>query len=126
MSFEENKECLLATASKEGVSSIGYRGSMFVWNGDHLAFWERSHQFGLRHMQENPNVCVLYVDRGRRVGWRFYGQATLYKQGEIRQKIMDGTIQDELDKDPERTGFGVLIRIDLIKRFSGEDIVQKR
>ncbi|MFQ5916401.1 MAG: hypothetical protein ACE5I0_01170 [Candidatus Binatia bacterium] len=44
----------------------------------------------------------------------------------MRQKIMDRTIKAELDKDPERRGYGVLVRIDKIRRYSGDQVLQGR
>jgi len=47
-------------------------------------------------------------------------------EGEMRKKIMERTIKAELDKDPERKGYGVLIRIDRIRRYSGDQVLQER
>ena len=124
--FRDKKFCLLATASKDGRPSVSFRGSVFVWDDEHLALWERSRLWGAEHMEENPNVVVLYADLPARVGWRFIGQATLYKEGEMRQKIMDRTNQAELDRDPDRKGYGVLIRIDAIRGYGGDQVLQKR
>ncbi len=124
--FTDKKYCIWATVSKEGIPSISFRGSTYVWNDEHLAFWERSRQSGCDHIEENPNVVMLYVDFTARVGWRFYGRATLFKEGEMRQRIMDRTIKDELDKDPERKGYGVLIQVDKIRRYSGDALLQER
>jgi hypothetical protein len=60
------------------------------------------------------------------LGWRFYGTATVYKDGEIRQQIMRRTVKGELDKDPERKGYGVLVRVDKIRGYSGFNVVQER
>ena len=124
--FRDGKPCLLATASKDGKPSVSFRGSVFVWDDEHLALWERSRLWGAQHMEENPHVVVLYADIPARVGWRFIGQATVYKEGEMRQKIMDRTIQTELDRDPERKGYGVLIRVDAIRGYSGDQFIQQR
>lgn len=124
--FYDKKTCLLGTASKEGVPSISFRGSLMVYDDDHLATWERSLQSSVDNLEENPHVVVLYVDIGARIGWRFYGEATMYKSGEIRQRIMERTIKEELDKDPERKGYGVLIRVDKIRRFAGDEVLQER
>lgn len=126
--FKDQKTCLLATASKDGMPSISFRGSMFVWDDDHLAYWERSRLSGAEHIEENPNVVVFYFDMTIRppLGWRFIGQATIYKEGEMRQEIMDRTIKDELDKDPERKGYGVLIRVDKIRNYSRDEVLQTR
>lgn len=124
--YADNKPCVWATASKDGEPSISFRGSTFVWDDEHLAIWDRSRQWGARHMAENPRVVMLYADLPARVGWRFYGQTTVYKEGEMRQKIMERTIKDELDRDPERKGYGVLVRVDKIRRYSGDEIIQER
>ncbi|MEE9185731.1 MAG: pyridoxamine 5'-phosphate oxidase family protein [Candidatus Binatia bacterium] len=124
--FTDEKFCVWATSSKEGVPSLSVRGSTFVWDDDHLAFWERSRQSGAEHIEENPHVAMFYLDYKGKVGWRFYGEAKLHKEGEMRQKIMDRTIKAELDKDPERKGYGVLIRIGKIRRYSGDAILQER
>jgi predicted pyridoxine 5'-phosphate oxidase superfamily flavin-nucleotide-binding protein len=124
--FRDKKYCLWATSPKEGVPDMSFRGSTFVWDDEHIAFWDRSRGLSTKNLEENPKVCMLYVDFADRIGWRFYGQATIHKEGEMRQKIMERTIKDELDKDPERKGFGVLVRVDKIRRFSGDEIIQER
>lgn len=124
--FAEKKYCVWATSSKDGRPDISFRGSTYVWDDEHIAFWDRSRALSTNNIEQNPNVCMLYFDVTSRIGWRFYGQATIYKEGEMRQKIMDRTIKDELDKDPERKGYGVLIRVDKIRRYSGDEVFQER
>ena len=55
-----------------------------------------------------------------------YGRASIYKSGEMREKIMNRTCQPELDKDPERKGYGILVRIDKIRGYSGYKVLQER
>ena len=69
---------------------------------------------------------MLFYDKENRLGWRFYGKATIHKDGDIRQQIMRRTVKGELDKDPERKGYGVLVRIDKIRGYSGFNVVQER
>jgi hypothetical protein len=69
---------------------------------------------------------MLYYDGAGRVGWRFYGTATVYKDGEMRQKILQRTVKAETDKDPERKGYGVLVRVDKIRGYSGFNVIQDR
>ena len=124
--FYDKKTCILATASKDGFPSVSFRGSMMAWDDEHLAYWERSHFWGEQNLEENPNVVVFYMDYPARVGWRFIGQATVYKDGEMRERIMERTIKEELEKDPDRKGLGVLIRIDKIRGYAGNAILQER
>jgi hypothetical protein len=69
---------------------------------------------------------MFYYDKDGRVGWRFYGKATIYKEGPVREQIMNRVIKAEIDKDPERKGHGVLIRVDKIRGYSGFNVVQQR
>lgn len=125
--YRDRKPCLWVTASKAAVPGVSFRGSTLVWDDDHLAFWERTYQSGTaRSIEENPIVLMLYVDLPARLGWRFYGEAKIYEDGEIRQKIMSRVIQEELDKDPERKGKGVLIRVDRILYFANNTVLQER
>jgi hypothetical protein len=107
--------CVLATASKDAVPELGYKGSMMVFDKESLAYWERTHQTTIRNILENPNVMVLYRNLAKGgAAWRFLGKATVYKDGSIREEVMSRTVQAELDKDPERKGFAVVIKVDKI------------
>jgi general stress protein 26 len=124
--YDEKKYCVWATTSDDGYPDISFRGSTYVFDEEHIAFWDRSLGTSTTNLEKNPNVCMLYYDKENRLGWRFYGQASVYKQGEMREKIMSRVIKPELDKDPERKGNGVLVRVDKIRGYSGFNIVQER
>ena len=116
--------CLVASASKDGQPDLSFRGSMMVFDEEHLAFWERARGETLRNLEENPYVAVLYRNPQTRVGWRFYGEAQVLKDGDLRQAIMDRTHAFELMQDPERKGYAVLIRVDRVR--AGNDVIMER
>lgn len=118
--------CLVATASKDGVPNVGYKGSVLVFDDASLAFWERTYQGTLENIQENPTVMVLFRDPATRAAWRFVGQATIHKEGPLRDQIMARTVQAELDRDPERKGYGVLVRVDKVLPLGGQKPMQTR
>ena len=105
---------LVATASKDGAPDLAFKGSVMVWDKDHLAFWERAHGQTLANLGENPQVAVVYRNRDAGKAWRFWGTAELLRDGETREGIMGRTFQPELDRDPERKGVAVLIRVDKV------------
>jgi hypothetical protein len=105
---------LVATASKSGAPDLAFKGSVMVWDKDHLAFWERAHGVTLANLAENPQVALVYRNREAGKNWRFWGDATLLRDGEVREGIMARTYQPELDRDPERKGVAVLIRVDKV------------
>ena len=117
--------CLLGTASKDGQPQISPKGSVMVYDDETLAYWERARRSGLENIKDNPNVVVYYSNQDKRVRWRFYGTATVHEVGPIREEVMGRTVQVELDRDPERLGVAVLIRIDQVGELSG-NVLQRR
>ena len=120
---EDGLTCLVATASKDGQPNLAFKGSVMVWDKDHLAFWERAHGETLKQLRENPRITAVYRNRAAGKAWRFWGVAELHESGELRDQIMARTIQAELDRDPERKGVAVLIRVD---RVAGSGVDQRR
>ena len=123
-SFTDGLALLVGTASKAGMPDMAYKGSTMAFDGDHLAFWERSHGQTLRNLDENPQVCLIYRNPQTRLAFKFFGVAQLLKEGPVRQQIMDRTVEFELSRDPERTGVAVLIRVDKI--LQAGQVVQER
>ena len=119
------KPCILATAGKDGWPSIGFRASMMVYDKGHLAFWERSRKDGLEHIQENPQVLVMYRDPEARVAFKFYGHATIHTSGDTLESVWDRTVQPEKDSDPEKKGCAVVIEIDKITNYPGGVLQEK-
>lgn len=117
--------CILATVSAAGEPDIGYKGSMMVFDNDSLAYWERTRRQHLKNLSENPRVVVLFRDPKTRVNWRFHGVATVHQAGPAREQVMARTVNDELDKDPERKGLAVVIRVDKVTNLAGE-VLQTR
>ena len=120
-----NTPCLVATASRAGQPSIGPKGSVMAFDGEHLAYWERVRRGLLADVAENPQVCIYYGDRAAKVFWRFYGVATVHKTGDIREQIMARTVKAEMDRDPDRKGYGVLVLVEKIVNLAGL-VVQQR
>ncbi len=117
--------CLVGTATKDGQPQISPKGSVMVFDDETLAYWERAKRSGLANLEENPKVVVYYSHPVKRIRWRFYGEASIHESGPIREDVMSRTVQAELDRDPERQGVAVLIRVDQVGELSG-NILQQR
>ena len=112
--------CILGTASADGYPNVSYKGSLMVLSKDKLAFWERARKGGFTQLTDNPNVVVMYRNTSLGKAWRFYGQASVYECGEIRDLVMKSTVKDELDRDPDRLGAAVVIAVTRISTLGGE------
>ena len=122
--YAEGAPVLIATASKSGLPDMAYKGSAIIWDDDHIAFWERAHGMTLRNMEENPGVCVLFANLKARLSWKYFGEARLVRGGELRDAVMARTPAFELDRDPERKGIAVIVRVD--KVLQRGQVIQSR
>lgn len=120
----EGTFCVLATCG-EGGTDVGFKGSMQVFDNEHLCYWERTRSGHLANLRSDPRVAVMYFSRERGKYLRMYGPAELHEDGPIREQIMARTPTPELEKDPQRQGIGVLIQVDrLVEAFGG--VTQQR
>ena len=117
--------CFLGTASREGRPQISMKGSVMVYGPETLAYWERSKRTALENVAENPQVVIFYRNPEKRINWRFHGAATVYEMGTVREDVMSRTVKAELDRDPERQGVAVLVRVDRITDLAG-NVLQQR
>ena len=113
--------CVVAT-SNDDVPDIAMKGSMMVWDSDHLAYWERGLNETLAALRANPRVAVLARPKGT-PPVRFYGQAQVVEDVELREAIYTRVIPEEKQRDPDKTGVPVLIRVDRIRQ--GPNSVQR-
>lgn len=120
--WEEKKPCIVVSADRNGYPDVSFKGSTMVFDGDHLAWWERTRGELIEQVQQNPHVVVFYRDENLIL--RFYGDATVHTEGPTRGEIMERTIPQELAKDPERKGYGVMVRIDRVRQ--GSNTIQER
>ena len=116
---------VLVTASLQGDPNVGFKGSLMAYDGQSLAYWERSRRRILEHIEENPKVVVLYRDAERRLAWRFFGEAEIHRDDDVREQVMARVVQPELDRDPEREGVAVIINVERITTLGGQVLQQR-
>ena len=96
-----------------------------VYDAETLAYWERAKRTALENVAVNPKVTVLYNNMTDRIRWRFYGTAKVHESGPIREEVMSRTVEAELERDPERLGVAVLIKVNKVAELSG-NVLQER
>lgn len=120
--------CYVGTVLPDGFVQITMRGSVLVFDDEHLAFWERGKGSTNENLRDGSKVTILFRDPALREKGilpaggiaRFYGVATLHKSDELRDKIWDKVVQPEKDRDPERKGFAVLVKIERAEDLTGK------
>ena len=54
----DNNSGVVATIGRDGPD-VGFKGSLLVWDKDHVAWWERTLRETYAAIQNDPRVCVL-------------------------------------------------------------------
>ena len=107
-------DCTIGTVDKNGQPQLSLKGSVMVYDSETLAYWERAKRTALENVVENPKITVLYNN-----------MAEVHESGFIREDVMSRIVDAELERDPERLGVAVLIKVNRISELSGT-LLQER
>ena len=115
----------LVATSNDGQPDLALKGSLMVWDKDHLAWWERSKRETLAALGANPRVAIFVRNptRDRRT-LRFYGTARVIEDPELRERVWDRVQQVEKDMDKDKQGVAVIVRVDRVR--AGPLDIQRR
>jgi uncharacterized protein len=126
--WDDGAPCLVATEGPDGPN-ISVKGSMVVYDDDHLAYWERSKKQALVNLGHDKRVCVMYAnfkaqrDKVLESGFlRFYGKAELHESGPIHDAIFKLLLPREQTHVGADTGIGVLVKIERAADIRGKPL----
>jgi hypothetical protein len=126
--WDDGAPCLVATEGPDGPN-ISIKGSMVVFDDDHLAYWERSKKQALANLGHDKRVCVMYANfKAQRDGvlesgfLRFFGKAELYESGRVKDEIFRLLLPREQTHVGADTGIGVLVKIDRSADIRGKPL----
>jgi hypothetical protein len=126
--WDDGFPCLLGTAGEAGVN-ISPKGSMMLFDDQHLAYWERSKQQALENLRHDNRVVVFYSNmKAQRDGildsgfLRFFGVAELHEDGPVHDAIFARLNERESTHVGADTGIGVLIKIDRAVDLRGKPL----
>jgi hypothetical protein len=126
--WDDGYPCMLATSGQDGPN-ISPKGSMLVFDDQHLAYWERSKKKALENLGQDRRVAVMYANfKAQRDGvldsgfLRFWGTAELYESGPIHDAIFAKLKKREQEHLGADTGIGVLIKIDRAADVRGKPL----
>jgi hypothetical protein len=122
--------CLVATVLPDGFAQVTPRGSTMVYDDEHLALWERGQGSTSAALVDGNRVTVFFrkpqlresglLPRGGIA--RFYGTAEIHRSGPVYEEVWRRLVQPEKDRDPDRKGFAVLIRIQRAEDLGGKPL----
>ena len=112
--------CLVGSVLPDGYAQISPRGSVQVYDDDHISLWERGRGSTTDSTQDGTKLTVFYFNYDLMAQGvlpiagiaRLYGTAEVHKSGPVYDKVWERLIQPEKDRDPDKNGWAVLIKID--------------
>jgi hypothetical protein len=124
--FPENV-CLVGTAQPDGYAQISPRGSTMVLDDEHIALWERGKGSTTAALHDGSKVTVYFRKPQLRADGvlpkggiaRFYGTAKVVKSGPAYDEVWRRLVQPEKDRDPDKKGFAVLIKVERAEDLDG-------
>jgi hypothetical protein len=127
--WEDGYPCLLGTTGEDGPN-VSPKGSMFLYDDGHLAYWERSKRKALENLRVDNRVIVFYSNmKAQNDGLlesgflRFYGVAELHENDAVREAIFARLSEREATHVGADTGIGVLITIDRAVDVRGRSLL---
>ena len=121
---------LVGVAMPDGYAQISPRGSTMVYDEQHLALWERGKGSTNKLLQDGAKVTVFLRKPALREAGilpkggvaRFYGVAKVHRSGVVYDKVWERLVQPEKDRDPQKQGYAVLIKVERAQDLDGEPL----
>jgi len=79
----------VATVCPDGTPNLSPKGTISVWDDDHLVFADIRSPGTIANLRKNPNVEINVVDPFARKGYRFKGTGQVIVDGELFQQVMN-------------------------------------
>jgi hypothetical protein len=122
--------CLVGSVQPDGWAQITPRGSVQVYDDDHISLWERGRGSTTGSMADGSKLTVFYFNYELMAQGvlpiagiaRLYGKAEIHKSGPVYDKVWERLIPPEKERDPNKGGFAVLIKIDRSEDLLGQKI----
>ena len=107
----QQKLGFIATVCADGTPNLSPKGTLTVWDDDHLVFLDICSPGTVSNLLVNPSIEINMVDVFIRTGFRFKGTAKVLSNGELFHKIIS-TYGDAAKK--YKIDHVVLVRVDRV------------
>ncbi len=119
--------CLLGSALPNGYAQITPRGGIMVLDDHHLASWERGKGATAGNLTDGTKLTVYFRKPQLRADGilpkggiaRFYGTAVVHRSGPVYDEVWRRLVQPEKDRDPDKKGYAVLIKVERAEDLEG-------
>ena len=122
--------CLVGSVLPDGYAQVSPRGSVQVYDDSHISLWERGRGSTTGNTENGSKLTVYYSNYDLMSQGvlpiagiaRLYGVAEIHKSGPVYDAVWERLIQPEKDRDPDKKGWAVLIKIEKVEDLLGQPI----
>ena len=87
--------CFAATVTPDGRPNLSPKGTIRVWDDDHLFFLDIASPGTRANLARNPYIELNVVDERSRRGYRFFGRASLHAGDDVFNDAMKRVFAEE-------------------------------
>ncbi len=122
--------CLIGTVLPNGFAQITPRGSVMVFDDEHIALWERGRGTTAGNLVDGTAVTLFMRKTALRDAGmlpkggilRLYGRAKVHKSGPVYDEVWKRLIEPEKKNDPDKKGYAVLVAIERAEDLAGQPL----
>jgi uncharacterized protein len=108
---DEQRLGFVATVCPDGTANLSPKGTVAVWDDEHLVFLDFRSPGTIANLKSNPSVEVNVVDPIRRKGYRFKGEGLVLTEGKLFDRVLD-LFERDRGVRRDRARAAVLIRVE--------------
>ena len=111
----EQRLGFVATVCPDGTPNLSPKGTIRVWDDDHVMFANICSPGTVANLRRNPAIEINVVDMALRKGYRFKGTATVVVDGPLYERMRETYLRGEHALEPElyrRIDGVVLVRVE--------------
>jgi len=86
--IDQQKLGYVATVSPDNTPNLSPKGTISVWDDEHLVFADIKSPNTIANLEKNPSLEINVVDPITRKGYRFKGTGTILSSGQEYSKII--------------------------------------
>jgi hypothetical protein len=122
--------CVIGTVLPNGFAQITPRGSVMVYDDEHIALWERGRGTTAGNLVDGTAVTLFMRKTALRDAGllpkggilRLYGCAKVHKSGPVYDEVWKRLIEPEKKNDPDKKGYAALVAVERAEDLAGQPL----
>ena len=105
----------VATVCPDGTPNLSPKGTLTVWDENHLIFADLRSPGTVKNLQSNPAIEINVVDEFIRKGYRFKGKAQVLTEGALYKQMLEFYTQKRVFDAPRRIRAIILVEVEQVR-----------